>query len=148
MQSFHLCSINCFDIMETPKIYHWRFLWKNNAIKYFVAYLLQNHYTAGTIESYCCLLERLEIDYAICEPSQLYEKIKMRLADSASNVSVRILTIIKVAANRQKTSCCLKTSFMYLSSVLILLYWNKVNSAFYSISEYFVHFILLHELSR
>lgn len=73
---------------------------KNNVIEDFATYLLQNHYTAGTTESYCRSLKRLGIDYSIRQPVQLYENIKMRLADSASNVSARTLAITKVAANR------------------------------------------------
>lgn len=73
---------------------------KNNIIEDFAAYLQQNHYTAGTTESYCRALKRLGVDYTIREPAQLYENIKMRLTDSASNVSARTLAITKVAANR------------------------------------------------
>lgn len=73
---------------------------KNNTIEDFAAYLLKNHYTARTTESYCRALKRLRIDYAIREPAHLYENIKMRLADFSSNISSRTLAITKVAANR------------------------------------------------
>ena len=73
---------------------------KNNTIEDFATYLLQNHYTVGTTKRYCCALKRLGIDYAICEAEQLYEHIKMHLADSSSNLSARTLAITKAAAHR------------------------------------------------
>jgi site-specific recombinase XerD len=66
----------------------------------FAEYLLDKHYSATTVGSYCRMLKNLKIDDSLIEPTQIYENINRCLDDYSSYAGSRAVAIAKVVVNR------------------------------------------------